>query len=67
MLAVAGDGFEQVQIVKLLLERGADVRARDRHGDTPLSLAQKDHKPEMNPGTHASVQKLLEAALAKTE
>lgn len=29
------------EIVQLLLERGADVRVRDKHGNDPLSLATK--------------------------
>lgn len=32
-------GYEDPQIVKLLLEKGADVKARDRNGWTPLMRA----------------------------
>ena len=51
MLASRG-GHEAV--VKLLLEAGADVRAADENGDTPLMLASRG-------GREAVVKLLLEA------
>ena len=36
-----------MQIVKALIEHGADVNATTRDGDTPLSLTKKANFPEL--------------------
>jgi hypothetical protein len=37
----------RLEIVKLLVEHGANVRATNRHGLTPLALARKHGRPEV--------------------
>lgn len=44
MLAVLNPGAEQNAVVRLLLQAGADLAARDQNGDTPLHLAVKAHE-----------------------
>ena len=40
-VALVGDA-ESPEVIKLLLEKGEDVNARDRHGKTPLHFATKE-------------------------
>jgi ankyrin repeat protein len=42
---------EHEAVVKLLLEKGADVQSKDNSGDTPLSMAARNR--------HQAVMKLL--------
>ena len=50
VLAIAGaqQNFDAaMQIVKALIEHGADVNATTRDGDTPLSLSKEARFPEL--------------------
>jgi ankyrin repeat protein len=62
MLAVAESGYEQIKIVKLLLNQGADVRDKDNNGSTALSLAQKSYRPDTS-GNRPAVLELLKNAM----
>jgi hypothetical protein len=58
LMVAAGEGFED--IVRLLLDNGANVNARTPNGETALSLARQDHAEEQR-----GVIRILEAAGAK--
>jgi len=49
MLAASNGGYENAATVKLLLNRGAEIGARNEHGQTALEVALKNHRSETVP------------------
>lgn len=47
ILAASKGGYEDARIVRLLLDKGTDVGATDKHRHTALSLALKNHRTEV--------------------
>ena len=56
-----------LDVVKSLVEKGADVAAVDRHGDTPLDIARAERKLEVEDflEAHGERQKRIEAGLKR--
>jgi ankyrin repeat protein len=46
MLAATGRGCETEEMLELLLRWGADPTIKDVHGNTPLGIASKGHRPD---------------------
>ena len=46
-LAASEGGYEDVETVKALLDKGADVEATDNNGHTALALALKRHRTDI--------------------
>jgi ankyrin repeat protein len=55
LMYAASEG--DLNIIKYLLERGADIHAKDKHGNTVLSAAKE--------GNHPEAIKLIKASLNK--